>query len=42
MTGVGASQNVDRIKTALDEAMRDLLKVGQELFEDLEEEKAKY
>ena len=38
MTGVGASTNVDRIKTALDDAMRDLLKVGQGLFDDLEEE----
>ncbi len=38
MTGVGASTNVDRIKTALDEAMRDLIKVGQGLMDDLEEE----
>jgi polyhydroxyalkanoate synthesis regulator phasin len=38
MTGVGASTNVDRIKVALDDAMRDLLKVGQGLFDDLEEE----
>lgn len=38
MTGVGASTNVDRIKTALDEAMRDLVKVGQGLMDDLEEE----
>lgn len=38
MTGVGASTNVDRIKTALDEVMRDLIKVGQGLVDDLEEE----
>jgi polyhydroxyalkanoate synthesis regulator phasin len=38
MAGVGASTNVERIKTALDEAMRDLIKVGQGLMNDLEEE----
>jgi len=45
MAGVGASSSVDRIKTALDEAMRDLFKVGQGLMDDLEEEgkvKAEY
>jgi len=36
LTGVGASSNVDRIKMALNEAMDDLVKVGQELFNDLE------
>lgn len=37
MTGVGASTNVDRIKSALEEAMNDLVKVGQDLLEDLED-----
>ena len=36
LTGVGASSNVDRIKAALNEAMEDLVKVGQDLFNDLE------
>src|ERR1700722_16677336 len=38
MTGVGATTSVDRIKSALDDAMRDLVKVGQGLLDDLEEE----
>src|SRR5271170_85741 len=38
MTGVGASTNVDRIKVALEEALRDLIKVGHGLMDDLEEE----
>ena len=37
MAGVGASTSVDRIRTALEEAMHDLVKVGQGLFKDLEE-----
>jgi len=37
MTGVGATANVDRVKDALNEAMQDLVKVGRDLFEDLEE-----
>jgi polyhydroxyalkanoate synthesis regulator phasin len=37
LTGVGATSNVDRVKDALNEAMQDLVKVGRELFEDLEE-----
>ncbi|MBS1990653.1 MAG: hypothetical protein JSS86_23360 [Cyanobacteria bacterium SZAS LIN-2] len=37
MTGVGATSNVDRVKDALNEAMQDLVKVGRELFDDLEE-----
>lgn len=37
LTGVGASTNVDRIKSALNEAMNDLVKVGQDLLEDLED-----
>jgi polyhydroxyalkanoate synthesis regulator phasin len=36
LTSVGASTNVDRIKTALNEAMEDLVKVGQDLLNDLE------
>jgi polyhydroxyalkanoate synthesis regulator phasin len=36
LTSVGASSNVDRIKSALNEAMDDLVKVGQELLNDLE------
>lgn len=36
LTGVGASSNVDRIKSALNEAMDDLVKVGQDLLNDLE------
>lgn len=36
LTSVGASTNVDRIKTALNEAMEDLVKVGQDLLSDLE------
>lgn len=37
MTGVGATSNVERVKDALNEAMQDLVKVGRELFDDLEE-----
>jgi polyhydroxyalkanoate synthesis regulator phasin len=37
LTSVGASTNVDRIKSALNDAMQDLVKVGQILLEDLEE-----
>jgi len=37
LTSVGASTNVDRIKDALQAAMDDLVKVGQDLLEDLEE-----
>jgi hypothetical protein len=36
LTSVGASSNVDRIKSALNEALDDLVKVGQELLNDLE------
>ncbi len=36
MAGVGASASVDRIKTALNDVMQDLVKVGQELFDELE------
>jgi len=37
MTGVGATTNGDRIKSALQEAMQDLVKIGQELIEELED-----
>ena len=37
LTSVGASSNVDRVKEALKEAMQDLVKVGQDLIDDLEE-----
>jgi gamma-glutamylcysteine synthetase len=37
LTGVGATSSVDRVKDALKDAMQDLVKVGQELIEDLEE-----
>ena len=37
LTSVGASTNVDRIKSALSDAMQDLVKVGQDLIEDLED-----
>jgi len=36
LTGVGATTNVDRVKTALRDAVDDLFKVGQDLFDDLE------
>ncbi len=36
MAGVGASASVDRIKSALNDVMQDLVKVGQELFDELE------
>ena len=36
MTGVGATTNGERIKAALNEALEDLVKIGQELFEELE------
>lgn len=37
LTGVGATSSVDRVKDALKDAMQDLVKVGQELIDDLEE-----
>ena len=37
LTSVGATINVERIKSAVREAMDDLVKVGQDLLEDLEE-----
>jgi polyhydroxyalkanoate synthesis regulator phasin len=38
LASVGATSSVERIKSALDEAMEDLLKVGQELLGDLEQQ----
>lgn len=37
LTSVGASTNVERIKLALNDAMQDLVKVGQNLLGELEE-----
>lgn len=36
LTSVGATTNADRIKQAINQVMDDLVKVGQELLEDLE------
>ncbi|MBI4532811.1 MAG: hypothetical protein HY711_02600 [Candidatus Melainabacteria bacterium] len=36
LTGVGASTNADRVQKALNEALEDLIKVVQDLLEDLE------
>lgn len=36
LTGVGATTNGERIKAALTEAMDDLVKIGQELLDELE------
>ena len=36
MTSVGATSSVERIKTALNDAMQDLVKVGHDLLDDLE------
>ncbi len=38
LTGVGASTNFDRIRDAIEDAMHDLVKVGQDLIDDLEEQ----
>lgn len=37
LAGVGASSNVDRVKAALNDVMQDLVKVGQDLFDELED-----
>jgi polyhydroxyalkanoate synthesis regulator phasin len=37
MAGVGASNNVDRIKSALSDVMQDLVKVAGDLIDDLED-----
>jgi len=36
LTSVGATTSVDRIKTALNDAMSDLVKVGHDLLDELE------
>jgi polyhydroxyalkanoate synthesis regulator phasin len=38
LTSVGATTSVDRIKSALNEAMQDLVKVGNDLLGELERE----
>lgn len=38
LTSVGATSNFDRVKTAIDEAMKDLVKVGSDLIDELEEQ----
>jgi polyhydroxyalkanoate synthesis regulator phasin len=38
LTSVGATTSVDRIKSALNDAMQDLVKVGHELLDELESE----
>ena len=37
LTSVGATSNIERIKSAINEAFEDLSKVGQELIADLQE-----
>lgn len=37
LTGVGATTSVDRIKNALNDAMQDLVKVGHDLLDELED-----
>ena len=37
LAGVGATNNVERIKAALNEAMQDVVKVGQDLLDELED-----
>ena len=37
LAGVGASNSVERIKSALNDAMQDLVKVGNDLFDELED-----
>lgn len=38
LTSVGATSNFDRVKTAINEAMQDLVKVGSDLIDELEEQ----
>ncbi|MBZ0188362.1 MAG: hypothetical protein K8F91_19095, partial [Candidatus Obscuribacterales bacterium] len=38
LTSVGATSNFERVKIALEDAMQDIVKVGQDLMEDLERE----
>lgn len=37
LAGVGATSNAERVKAALNEAMADLVKVGQDLLDELED-----
>ncbi|MDZ4832677.1 MAG: hypothetical protein SGJ27_02635 [Candidatus Melainabacteria bacterium] len=37
LTSVGATSNLERIKSAIDDAMKDLVKIGQDLVDELEE-----
>ena len=38
LTSVGATSNFDRVKTAIEDAMQDLVKVGSDLIDELEEQ----
>lgn len=38
LTSVGATSNLERIKSAIDDAMKDLVKIGQDLVDELEEQ----
>jgi len=38
LTSVGATSNLDRIKNAINDAMQDLVKIGQDLVDELEEQ----
>lgn len=38
LTSVGATSNFDRVKSAINDAMQDLVKVGTDLIEELEEQ----
>lgn len=38
LTSVGATSNLDRIKNAINDAMSDLVKIGQDLVDELEEQ----
>lgn len=38
LTSVGATSNLERIKAAIDDAMKDIVKIGQELVDELEEQ----
>lgn len=37
LAGVGATSNVERVKAALSDAMEDLIKVGQDLLDEMED-----
>jgi polyhydroxyalkanoate synthesis regulator phasin len=38
LTSVGATSNLERIKIALNDAMQDVVKIGQDLVDELEEQ----